>query len=287
MVRRGRLCHRAGMVRRYIGIHVAVALATACEYNDTRGPDTEGASGGASSSDTGDEPGPAAVTDASTGPTSGAGGSQGTATSDTTGDGDDDWPDGGWDDGAHEEECDDVLPPKQLAPADDDDECNVEEEYRLCHEQPGTQFCEQTQEGWKWGPCLETYDCIPGDYSVCIYCDEQFGTILNYCYLDQGVPDIADSCDTPLVLRLDGRAVEFTASTDRFTMARDAGCGATDWPGAATPCGPCGTPASPRWRRSSACWGPSWVSTTRSLASRPPARSASTRWRDRWARRWS
>ena len=43
---------------------MAVALVTACEYNDTRGSDTDGATGAASSGETDDAPEPAAVTDA-------------------------------------------------------------------------------------------------------------------------------------------------------------------------------------------------------------------------------
>ncbi len=153
-----------------------------------------------------------------------------TSDADTTGDTGDD--ETGW--GDESEECDDVLPPKELVPADDNDKCDVQGEHRGCllaDGANGTQFCD-----YKWGECLADYDCIPGDYEVCFYCDEAFGTMWADCVLYDGVPHYEyEACDTPLVLRTDHRPVEYLASSTRFAMTASDRCPATDWPTAATP----------------------------------------------------
>ena len=132
-----------------------------------------------------------------------------------------------------EPECDDVLPPKDIVPPDDNGTCDVPGEYRQCElgDFTGTQFCDNN-----WGPCLESYECLPGDYYVCEYCAREFGTMIAFCNLDGGIPYYDwDGCSTPLVLRTGGRPVEYLASTDRFAMTASDRCPATDWPTAATP----------------------------------------------------
>lgn len=133
-----------------------------------------------------------------------------------------------------DDECEDELPAKDLAPRDDNDRCDVRGEYRACQvgtPSPGLQFCDG-----EWGPCLTDYACIPGDYFACYLCDPEFGTWWSECMLRDGVPFYdADACTTPLVLRFGDDPVEFTTTPGRFAMTADDRCPATDWPTAATP----------------------------------------------------
>ena len=129
------------------------------------------------------------------------------------------------------------LPTPHPAPEDFNCVCDVFGEHRSCqdaNQQPGTRFCD----GATWGPCVVEPECIPGTYSVCFFCEEEFGTAVAWCELAGGVPHFdfeSDECNTPLVLSFDGRAVEYTSTPAEFAMTTTDSCGARDWPTAATP----------------------------------------------------
>jgi hypothetical protein len=144
-----------------------------------------------------------------------------------------------WDTSDEPEECN-PLPAQDPTPPDADGDCNVHGEYRPCSSErtpEGTQFCDT--ESWErpdWGACLESYDCVPGEFEICFWCDSEFGDWLNQCQLHAGIPGYnPDACDTPLVLRFADRPVEFTDRVATFAMTAGGDCPATDWPTAATP----------------------------------------------------
>ncbi|MBA3547793.1 MAG: calcium-binding protein [Nannocystis sp.] len=129
------------------------------------------------------------------------------------------------------------LPPQKPAPEDFNCVCDVKGEHRPCtgaDEQPGTRFCD----GASWGACIAAPQCIPGTYEVCFFCDPEFGTTFAFCELNGGDPAFdfnTDACNTPLVMSFDGRQVEYTSTHAEFAMTASDGCGARDWPTAATP----------------------------------------------------
>lgn len=100
------------------------------------------------------------------------------------------------------------------------------EEPRACD--TGTQYCILDANGdYVWGTCVTTPACEPGTMNGCQICE-----------LDaMGVPFWADNgCggeSTPLALRFDDAPVRFAMSAATFDLGPE--CGATDWPGAATP----------------------------------------------------
>ena len=179
-----------------------------------------------------------AVLDSSTGepdPSSSSGGTAGDTEGDTEGDTDaeSDTDFEGDTDGA--EECA-PLPSHTPSKLDTNCTCDIQNEHRACKTpdaQDGTRYCD----GGEWGPCIVEPACDPGAFIVCYYCDEQFGTMLSDCLLHDGVPvdNSGEDCATPLVLSFDGRAVEYTSAHAEFAMAAGDGCGARDWPTAATP----------------------------------------------------
>ena len=128
------------------------------------------------------------------------------------------------------------LPEENPSAEDINCECDVPGEHRDCKtpdDVAGTRFCDSG----KWGPCVVEPECLPGTYTTCFVCDEQFGTWVSWCSMIDGVPfsNAEEDCSTPLVLSFDGRAVEYTSAHAEFAMSAGDRCGARDWPTAATP----------------------------------------------------
>lgn len=220
---------------------LSLSFVSACDTKDVSPPEPSGATSTSGAPDDTDGP-PVTTSEGASGATDGGGTTAevepSTASDDSSTGAPEPWPEetdtGYWD----EEECDDVAPPKQLAPEDINELCDIHGEHRSCgtvDEEKGTQFCDLETLGG-WGECLSGYACIPGDYELCFLCDPDFGTVISPCELYDGYPSMdSEACDTPLVIRLDGGPVEFAASTSRFVMSAADGCAATDWPTAATP----------------------------------------------------
>jgi hypothetical protein len=128
------------------------------------------------------------------------------------------------------------LPEEHPSAVDFNCECDVPGEHRDCKtpdDVAGTRFCDSG----KWGPCVAEPECLPGTYTTCFFCDEEFGTWVSWCTMVDGVPHSTadEDCSTPLVLNFDGRAVEYTTTHGEFAMSAGDRCGARDWPTAATP----------------------------------------------------
>ncbi len=92
----------------------------------------------------------------------------------------------------------------------------------------GSQYCSFNSNGeYAWGTCVANPVCQPGES----------GADCSICELDtEGVPYFTDGgCggSTPLALRFDEQPVRFAMSSATFDLGPE--CGATDWPGAATP----------------------------------------------------
>lgn len=239
---------------RILASTLAVVVVVGCVQREgvtSTGSDAASSTGGQESGDTGwtgEGQGPGSP-GGSTGSTGAGGLDEGGPGSFTTGDGastfaepgsptdETGWDETGWDEAGEEERCEDVLPEGNPAPADANAICDVHGEYRSCVDDPEkTQFCDLDRGADGWGPCLGTYECIPGDLVVCFFCDPDFGTWSTPCYLDAGIPTFnSEDCSTPLVLSFDDRPVEFVTSTGYFRMTARDDCASTDWPTAATP----------------------------------------------------
>lgn len=104
----------------------------------------------------------------------------------------------------------------------------------------GMQFCGDIIEGDDilrvWGPCLEIYDCTPGDERLCAEGSE--AETLISCGLFEGVPywvGWPDCENTPLVLSFDGAPIELMANATAFDISGTGICLDTDWPASSTP----------------------------------------------------
>jgi hypothetical protein len=99
----------------------------------------------------------------------------------------------------------------------------------------GTQYCltdwNPEDQKYFWGVCVAAPICTPDEMDGC-----------NWCQLDgEGTPGWVDTCGgtqgeestTPLVLKFDAEPVRFDMRAAAFDLGPQ--CGATDWPGAATP----------------------------------------------------
>jgi hypothetical protein len=99
----------------------------------------------------------------------------------------------------------------------------------------GVQYCSRVSGVFEWGPCLDSVECMPGQWEDC---DEEGRKM---CSADGGVPfwdegrcePFSDGGGTPLVLTFDGAEIRYATGAAPFDI--DGSCVAYDFPTADTP----------------------------------------------------
>lgn len=117
-----------------------------------------------------------------------------------------------------------------------DETCEVQGDEQECGGEGSVQYCDEIEGELKWGPCLSTTECEPGETLSCGL-GEEFGDLSRMCLLEEGIP-VWDpyACNTPLVLAFEPGPVPMSAAaTASFDISGAGECITTDWPTAATP----------------------------------------------------